>query len=128
MPQRYQCPLRTCTIQPVLSMIALFSPYICRAFVLWYRALRERATLGVFRQVCSVERTVFVVAASECVDCGRHGDDDCEEYLEGGPQCVAALGVGAYSLDDADDADCDKEDADAEERHDTEASGKKISI
>ena len=35
---------------------------------------------------------------------------------------MAALGMGAYSLDDADDADCDEEDADAEERHDTEAS------
>jgi hypothetical protein len=41
---------------------------------------------------------------------------------------VAALGMGAYSLDDADDADCDEEDADAEERHDTEASGELVSV
>lgn len=37
---------------------------------------------------------------------------------------MAALGVGAYSLNDADDADCNEEDADAEERHDTEASAR----
>ena len=66
-------------------MVALFSPYICRTFVLLYRALRERATLWVFRQVCSIERAVFVAAVSECVDCGRYGDNDCEEDLEGRP-------------------------------------------
>lgn len=78
--------------------------------------------------MCSVERAIFVAAVSERVDRGRHSDDDCEEDLEGRPQCVAALSVGAQSLHDADYADCNEEDADTEERHDTEASGELVSI
>ncbi len=64
-----------------------------------------------------------MAAVRKRIDRGCDCDDNCEQDLKRCPQGMAALDSRVFALDDSDNTNCDKEDTNAEERHDAQTSG-----